>query len=556
MQIKNVFILFFIIHSLAFCAQPPTIEKMSQIIPDAPSIVKGHKNTNLGLIRKRLDSSQKTIENSKLTINFYDDYKTVEHQITLVANNLANNYYLNGWSFSTNSEGIEVISNNCEIQEKSNSKKTNKECKTSYSTNRDKITFSYEIQLYNTEQLIITYKYKQTPKTKQILYKQEPITIPLFSGSTNCDYKYIIPNGYINLGLENNILKKESDTVYIFKGTCPLNEQKDVIRFSPEEETWDSETKLNIQSSEKLTSNINLKFPRYYQGGKLKSVNYKITDTNNGNYDETKIIDKDDETKYNMVISAPNKDNIGAVVIANFTNKLNDEFKVYLPEKYYAIDLSNIPTEIQNKAKEIQSKVSDFPDYYKLGKFVNGYMTYDLSYSGKTLTLDEIYKEKKGVCEHYTLLYNAMLNAIGIKTLFVGGWAFDKEQTSGDKDTIGHAWTAALIDGKWKELDATWGLFEGIPAGHIFKNFGQDQFSYYPSSSNNKPKFENIPSIKMKSTSTGNSKGNEDDKGNDNNKSDETKTDEESDENIPVISRSEGNYIKSSLILLILFFLF
>ena len=45
-------------------------------------------------------------------------------------------------------------------------------------------------------------------------------------------------------------------------------------------------------------------------------------------------------------------------------------------------------------------------------------MTYDLSYSGKKLTLKEIYQGKKGVCEHYTLLYNAMLNSIGIKTLY------------------------------------------------------------------------------------------------------------------------------------------
>ena len=52
---QNVFILFFTIHSFSFCAQPPTVEKMHQIIPDAPSIVKIDKNINLGLIRKRLE---------------------------------------------------------------------------------------------------------------------------------------------------------------------------------------------------------------------------------------------------------------------------------------------------------------------------------------------------------------------------------------------------------------------------------------------------------------------------------------------------------------------
>ena len=48
-----------------------------------------------------------------------------------------------------------------------------------------------------------------------------------------------------------------------------------------------------------------------------------------------------------------------------------------------------IPQEIKDKAKEIISEKSDYPDYYKIGSFVNSYMTYDLDYSGKDLTLDE-----------------------------------------------------------------------------------------------------------------------------------------------------------------------
>ena len=38
---------------------------------------------------------------------------------------------------------------------------------------------------------------------------------------------------------------------------------------------------------------------------------------------------------------------------------------------------------------------------------------------GRNLTLKQIYEGKKGVCEHITLLYNAMLNSIGIKTLYI-----------------------------------------------------------------------------------------------------------------------------------------
>ena len=537
---KNVIFLLFIIFSLVFCAQPPSIEKMKQIIPDTVSIVKKDKNANLGHARKRLELASTKIENSKLTVNFDADYRTIEHQMTIVAENLQEGYYLTGWSFSTENDGIELISNNCEIQDKSTSKTTNKDCKASQTIDGNRIKFSYKFEMYNTEQLILTYKYKQTPKKKQILYKTQPIVIPLFSGSSNCDYKYIIPDGYVNLGLENNILKKESDKIYTFKGECPSEESNDVIRFSPEESSWDAEEKINLKSTEKFSSDIKMSFPRYYKGGKLKNDNYKITDTNNGIYEENKIIDKDDETKYSIVIPNPEKNNIGVHLNTSFTNKLTDDFKVYLPEKYYDIDLTNIPQKIQDQAKKIADENSDFPDYYNVGKFVNSYMTYNLSYSGKNLTLEEIYNGRKGVCEHYTLLYNAMLNAIGIKTFFVAGWAFDGEETSGDKDTVGHAWTTALIDGKWKELDATWGLFEGIPAGHILKNFGKGETSYsYSSYSDVKPTFENIPSIKMVKSSGGNSADEEDD-----------------DDYIPVITPGEGYYLKSSLIFFIIFFLF
>ena len=78
----------------------------------------------------------------------------------------------------------------------------------------------------------------------------------------------------------------------------------------------------------------------------------------------------------------------------SFTNKLTNQFNVYLPEKYYNIDLTKIPQKIQDKAKEVIKEKSDFPNYNKLGKFVSSYMTYDLSYTGKKMTLEEIYEKK------------------------------------------------------------------------------------------------------------------------------------------------------------------
>ena len=73
-----------------------------------------------------------------------------------------------------------------------------------------------------------------------------------------------------------------------------------------------------------------------------------------------------------------------------------------------------------------------------------------------------------------------MLNSIGIKTLTIFGWALE-DKTFADVNTIGHAWTAAFIEGiGWIELDATWDLFEGVTAGHILKGYKKETIQFSP----------------------------------------------------------------------------
>ena len=94
--------------------------------------------------------------------------------------------------------------------------------------------FSYSFHLYNGDSLTLKYSYKQSKSNRQILYKQESIVVLLIIGSTNCNYKFIIPDGYINLGLQENLLTKQSDNIYIYNKECPTTSINDVIRYSPE----------------------------------------------------------------------------------------------------------------------------------------------------------------------------------------------------------------------------------------------------------------------------------------------------------------------------------
>ena len=490
---KILFIFYSQFLSFIICAPPPTIEPEYQIVAKTSKAVSKYQDTNLSF--RSLYESKETLQitNSTYTITYKEDYKIIEHNLILVPKNLPENSCFSSWGF-TDSMELEEISSSCEIINNF----SKKECITSQKIDdkNNKIIFYFKGQICDGDTLIINCKYNKMRKNKEILFKVENVLIPVINNALFCDYKYILPNGYIILGLENNILTKQSDTIFTFYGECPSETINDEIRYSPKKVSWMADIQISLECFPKCTSEVNFTFPRYYIGGKIKSDIYELSSFENEPYKEEDYIFED--TNYKIMIPAINKEKVGIKLHTIFTNSLTDKFKVYLPESSYEIDLSKIDQKIKDKAYEIIKEDSDKPNYYKIGKFVHSYITYDSNYKKRELSLIEIYNGKRGVCKHYTLLYNAMLNAIGIKTIYISGVGFQNNITSGDKDTYSHAWTAALIDGKWKELDATWGLFEGISSGHIMSNFYKSSInSSYISKRNEETSLNDYHIIKM-----------------------------------------------------------
>jgi hypothetical protein len=273
-------------------------------------------------------------------------------------------------------------------------------------------------------------------------------------------------------------LKKETDNKYFYKGNCPDEKLEENFRMSPIKTYWKSDESYFLQSTEPLSGNISFSFLRMYKGGKNRIKDYKLTTNEGVVLNDSELIN--DEIYLKTELPGKNSKNVGVNLHTAFTNNLNNDFILCTSDEYYELN-QNIDEVIKAKVDEIikdpNSKYKDYPDYYKLGKFVNNYMTYDLSYTGKNLTALEIFNEKHGVCEHYTLLYNTMLNQIGIKTVTIIGYGLENT-TSANEETNVHAWTGALIDGKWKELDVTWDLLEGISSAHIFKGFNEERYTY------------------------------------------------------------------------------
>jgi transglutaminase/protease-like cytokinesis protein 3 len=71
---------------------------------------------------------------------------------------------------------------------------------------------------------------------------------------------------------------------------------------------------------------------------------------------------------------------------------------------------------------------------------------------------EKVFKQRKGMCAGYSLLFAAMCHEAGLKAVTIDGYAKDWMFDDGDKLYIPrHAWNAVYIDKKWQLVDATWG---------------------------------------------------------------------------------------------------
>ena len=480
---KTKFFILFIILSLSLSAPPPPQKPkpINEIIVEAPTIINLEKNQNSAF--KRLDSNNNPtlqIENITSINTFYEDYKIEEHYMIIIPKDLPDGYIFTDWGISMGKNGIilEEFNCTCEILSKETGLVIPEiECITSFNLSKDEspIKLDYSFSLPNTALLKVNLKYKKNIDN-EILYKTEWMYFPFILGFSFCNFTCVLSEGYKSLGLQNNILKKVSDNTYSFIGTNITETLYELIHFAPIKTLWKAKTEVYLYYPQKFTNKVWLTFPRYYRGGKIKNSFYKISSSLNDMYNEEDIIYQD--LKLRVEIPATEHERVSAKVETGFINDLRNDFIVYIPESYYEINITDIPQEIKDITQEVIRNNSDLPEYYSIGKFVHSYITYDINDLGKRYTAKQILENRKGVCEHYTILYNTMLNSIGIKAMYVSGWALQNAEISANDETIGHAWTVALIDGKWIELDSTWGLFEGVPAGHIYKTLFTDSFSY------------------------------------------------------------------------------
>jgi transglutaminase/protease-like cytokinesis protein 3 len=127
----------------------------------------------------------------------------------------------------------------------------------------------------------------------------------------------------------------------------------------------------------------------------------------------------------------------------------------------------------------LDSDTSGEPDYIVLIRWVYNNMVYDINYAGRSMSIDDILINLIGVCEHFTRLYNSLLQSIGINAIYSTGYGFNKKSALNYPDNSRYAWTVAQINDKWIPLDATWGIFDGkLPLSHVFESYEKNGISW------------------------------------------------------------------------------
>ena len=451
------------------------------------------KDTVQNIIRRKEENNEKgfNIIAKYIKIVITDYGQDIEEIILRKMSNYNSGEYLTSFSIGFYKD-IRYEIDNAELNGKSHP----------YNKINDCIEFN-NIKINNNQFMEIHLKYKYYTNEDKNIYRQENILLS-FLNNSYCKSIIQIPDNYVVIST-NDIYKQSADikNTYYYQGIINEDKLSELFKLCLEKARWEIEYEYILEAQNNIKK-CEFSMNKIFKGGNLKEIEYNI------NKDGANLIDSGDQYifKYENLNTNQAKLNF-KIKVENSTSNYyfdgNNEYLTEIPPEQTQF-FSNLAGQIVNSDK------TDFPDYKKIGKWVYNNIKYNIQLTGAKFTAMEIYKNKQGVCEHFTILYNTLLTAYGIDAIKCSGYAKDitehnakvkkrkDEENQNEDPTERHAWTLAKIDGEWVPLDATWNLFDKkVPITHVFENYGNghEKIVY---NSDNKVEFkrtkENVKYIK------------------------------------------------------------
>ncbi len=342
-----------------------------------------------------------------------------------------------------------------------------------FDKNENKINLKFKLRDEETLTVNINYIEKEVDEE---YYISKCVNIPTFAENSIGFLSFTFNNNYEFISLQNNVLKQNKDNLneFFWKGITPKEGIDDIIRITLKKCKWNYNIKKTFKVPKGVINKVNIMTPLYCKYGNINILDINLKN-NQCDYLDEKYIKILETFQYNFFYENLKTKEGFLKIDVDFENYSTFSWKVpkILIDKYKPKDSEEDKKYFANLAKEILKKDKrDINEVTKIGQYIHSEIEYDIDYHGKNLTSKEILKKKKGVCEHYSQLFNSILNSIGYETLHVSGIAF-KEDNGNIVGRELHGWSIVKIDGKWLPFDPTWNLLNGkVPVSHIFLCYG------------------------------------------------------------------------------------
>ena len=357
--------------------------------------------------------------------------------------------------------------------------------KVDYKFENSKLKFK-KIKLKSLQVKKVYLKYEQSniltenQKKQRKIYREDLYGISKNLRGIYAKFYLIIKNDMEIISFDNEIFIKIKEDEYKIESMIPNEGKMTRVLLSKKNAKYNFCYTKKIESKNKNNNITNTKLILHYyfeEGGNKKNDIKIIHETNPRN----RIINVNNIEREYIIEFNNIKQNYAEVFIkGELTNHCIGEYKCDLTEEQ--ID-KEIPEEYNIKKNELKKIAEDIINDYeikhkndlvkitdiaKIGKWIKKNIVYDEK--EKSISALEIYQRKKGVCKQYTILFNALLYALGYKCIYVSGFAIKYNDCF--KSTDAHSWSLVRINGKWLPFDATWGIFSGkLPVSHIFQNY-------------------------------------------------------------------------------------
>ena len=324
------------------------------------------------------------------------------------------------------------------------------------------------LNIKNNEEIPIRFKYKSIRKDKSQFYNQLYVGLNPLLANRQAKFYLYCPKTLTIIKFKKNLFQLENDRKWYWEGIVPENGLTTGIVVSLTTAKWKLTLTDSFYSNDNIKNSV-LMTSRLYNGGNNKIISNEIESTV-GNEINDKTIKINKNNKYEIEFKNLNTNEAFFTNIVTLDNSTEFEWNINNQQIKIPDDQIKNKKKFQSVVNEIlKNDKSQDSDPVKIGKYVKKIMKYKISTSGKNLTASEILENKEGVCEHYTILLNALLNSIGIDALYVTGNCINEVKDGSDGS---HAWTLCKWNGKWIPLDPTWGIFSGkLPVSHIFAGF-------------------------------------------------------------------------------------